>query len=524
MAAGNAGLANRVDNVFFMEVPDIYKYVDPYGMLITTLYPIADNEPAIRAFIPQLVAQKASCVAIKLGRFIHEVPYYMLEQADEHGIPLIILPKHANLSKFSNAILELFLGKKTSVLEYRDRIHGELMALLLEGADLAKLVATVSDLFGVPILLMDHYLHIQTTSFGEAGQAYVIRQPEAAGASPSPADEISVHWNGKDYGPAQVLWQPIVASSEYLGYLVALVEQPEARGNLTIGLEQASMLCAFLFQRERALQQNERNYLDSFIRDVLNGKFANEQEAIQKATVFDWDLSFPLVMVRIEVRGLSESGKREAYSAMLLHRMVEQYIGQHLGLPSRSYKVVYYDEALLCLISTPDNKGMRDKLRQACSGMIGYYKRNYPLGIGISNAVHHAGRLLEANEEAKLALNIAKKLHHGEAFIMFYSETGIYKLLHQIADPAVLHAYVEEKLGRLLEEMDLLDTLICLQKNSFNLQKAAKELYIHYNTLRYRIDKLKEYGIDVANGLELAEIAFAYQIYRYIQLQERKDR
>lgn len=293
--AGEEGMSNVVDNVFFMEVPDIYKYVDPYGLLLTTLYPIADNEEAIRAFIPNLVEKQVSCVALKLGRYIHDVPPIMIEQADRYRVPLMILPNNANLSKLSNDILELFLGNKTSMLEYRDKIHGKLMGLLLEGADLHKLVATVSVLFDMPVLFVDRYFHIQSASFaGGEESVFVKRNPDKEWADSIADRELAVRTGGREYEGDQVLHQPILAGSESLGYLIALPEEYRDPTDLIIGLEQASMLCAFLFQRELAFRQNERNYLDSFIRDLLNQKFAQQQEAVEKAKFFDWDLASPI--------------------------------------------------------------------------------------------------------------------------------------------------------------------------------------------------------------------------------------
>jgi purine catabolism regulator len=526
--AGAEGLSNAVDNVFFMEVPDIYKYVDPYGLLLTTLYPIADDEEAIASFIPNLVEKKVSCVALKLGRYIHDVPPIMLEQADRYRMPLMILPNNANLSKLSNDILELFLGNKTSKLEYRDTIHSKLMGLLLEGADLHKLVATVSDLFGMPVLFVDRYFHIQSASFTEAGDSSLMKaNPEQEWADALANRELTVQVGDKVYTGEQVLHRPIVAGSENLGYLIALLPEGSDSADRIIGLEQASMLCAFLFQRELALRQNERNYLDSFIRDLLNHKFPHEQEAVEKARFFDWDLSFPLILLSVEILEEPPVRGRNRYADMLFEGTAEQLLAQELGLPARSYKIVLHDEGLLCLISKPYEEGTPERLRGFCTSLATYYKRQFTLGFGISRPVYDLDKLSAAKEEAKFALEINRKLQGAVSFVAFYEQTGIYKMLHRLSEPEVLRQYAEEKLGRLLsagnKEADMLNTLLALLQNGFNLQKTAKALYIHYNTLRYRLDKLREYGIDPSDGLALAELALAYQMHTYLLVTGQTD-
>lgn len=69
--------------------------------------------------------------------------------------------------------------------------------------------------------------------------------------------------------------------------------------------------------------------------------------------------------------------------------------------------------------------------------------------------------------------------------------------------------------------MKLIKTLRVLIENNFNLKKSAKAMYLHYNTMRYRVDKLKDYGIDIENGYRLAEVVFAYNIYLWLKANDQ---
>src|SRR5690625_4704926 len=130
IVAGSSGLNRRVKDVYFMEVPDIYSFIDEYGLLLTTLFPIADNQNDIKTLIPKLAEQNLAGIAIKPGRYINKIPAFMAEQADHYQFPLIKLHHDANLSTLTNQILSALLGMKTSMLEFRDRIHGQLLHLL----------------------------------------------------------------------------------------------------------------------------------------------------------------------------------------------------------------------------------------------------------------------------------------------------------------------------------------------------------------------------------------------------------
>jgi purine catabolism regulator len=69
-------------------------------------------------------------------------------------------------------------------------------------------------------------------------------------------------------------------------------------------------------------------------------------------------------------------------------------------------------------------------------------------------------------------------------------------LLSLVRDPAELHGFVVETLRELTDEddpeaADLRNTLQVLLDTNLNVAEAARRVFVHYNTLRYRIGKLE---------------------------------
>lgn len=82
---------------------------------------------------------------------------------------------------------------------------------------------------------------------------------------------------------------------------------------------------------------------------------------------------------------------------------------------------------------------------------------------------------------------------------------------------------MNDKIGIVIEydrqrETDLLGTLFYIIKHKGNLQKTANEMYIHYNSLRYRVSKLKELGLKLDDGHAFTEIAVACKLYQYLSV------
>jgi purine catabolism regulator len=72
----------------------------------------------------------------------------------------------------------------------------------------------------------------------------------------------------------------------------------------------------------------------------------------------------------------------------------------------------------------------------------------------------------------------------------------VFRLLTLIDDAGELRSFAHESLGPLLaldppQRDDLLRTLEALVECNLNVARAARRLYFHYNTLRYRITKLE---------------------------------
>ena len=76
--------------------------------------------------------------------------------------------------------------------------------------------------------------------------------------------------------------------------------------------------------------------------------------------------------------------------------------------------------------------------------------------------------------------------------VLHYSELGIFRLFVEIENPEEIRKYSRENLGPLLEAdrkngSDLVGTLRSYLYNNCNLLRTSQALYIHRNTLIYRL-------------------------------------
>ena len=110
-------------------------------------------------------------------------------------------------------------------------------------------------------------------------------------------------------------------------------------------------------------------------------------------------------------------------------------------------------------------------------------------------------RCINASKEA-LKLNIP---------VLKYSELGLTNLIYTIIDDEYSREFLDEKLLLLSSDRNrsLSDTLHKLVANDFDIDKTAVALFQHPNTIRYRINKLKEL-MSVNSDLEFQVLASLY--------------
>ena len=88
--AGRKGLNREIQGVTVADAPDGYRWKSEKELCFTSGY-VFSNEPDFITGIFQGENQ-ISALIIKRGRYLEEVPEYIIRQGDEHDVPIITMP------------------------------------------------------------------------------------------------------------------------------------------------------------------------------------------------------------------------------------------------------------------------------------------------------------------------------------------------------------------------------------------------------------------------------------------------
>ncbi len=128
-------------------------------------------------------------------------------------------------------------------------------------------------------------------------------------------------------------------------------------------------------------------------------------------------------------------------------------------------------------------------------------------------------------KEAKMAMDVGK-IFFDERNIIAYSELGIGRLIYQLPIPLCKMFIKEIFGGRSPDEFDeeTLTTISKFFENSLNVSETSRQLFIHRNTLVYRLDKLqKSTGLDLRVFEDAITFRIALMVVKYMNYMESSE-
>ena len=124
-----------------------------------------------------------------------------------------------------------------------------------------------------------------------------------------------------------------------------------------------------------------------------------------------------------------------------------------------------------------------------------------------------------------MALNVAK-IFYADKHIIAYNRLGIGRLIYQLPI-SLCRMFIEEVFPSTTPDDFDEETLTTVSKffeNSLNISETARQLYIHRNTLVYRLDKAnKATGLDLRVFEDAMTFQIALMVVKYMKFMENQE-
>lgn len=488
--AGHDGLHRPVARLNVMEVPDILPWVKPAEFLLTTAYPLRDEPDRLAELITDFDAIGLAGLGIKLGRYLDRLPDAAIAIADARSFPLVQLPDDVGFDEILHQVLTGILNRQAQALARSERIHNAFLELVLRGQGLPELTRDLSGLIDAPSaivgadgrVLAGARLDQLTPALGLDEVVVVPRQVRRTQLDTTVVIDDTV---------LRASFVPITAGLREHGHVVAFAS--DAGPTLdTQALENAGTVAALTLTKQLELRAVEDKYRSDLVHDLLR-EVDDPQDIRRRAAGFGWDLDRRLIVLVLRVDDPSpvvlpdEVTRRPPLASTVRRAVLDR---------DPAAAVVRFSHEVVIITAAFDQPDGRTEARTFVTRLVDEASRviGGSVSAGLSRPVEAVERIADAYDQAARALDIGRQVH-GDGACVHFDDLGAYRLLSLIEDTDELRSFVSEVLGELAADdaaaADLRTTLQALIDAGGNVAEAARRLHFHYNTLRYRIDKLE---------------------------------
>ena len=199
-----------------------------------------------------------------------------------------------------------------------------------------------------------------------------------------------------------------------------------------------------------------------------------------------------------------------------------EHIRSLLGMNSKDFVTAVDERNIIIVKELGTNEGYPEMEKVANEILEILKTEGEEVHIAYGTIVNDIKEVSKSYKEAKLALDVGK-IFFDEKDIVAYSTLGIGRLIYQLPLPLCKMFIREIFEGKSPDEFDE-ETLTTINKffeNSLNVSETSRQLYIHRNTLVYRLDKLqKSTGLDLRVFEDAITFKIALMVVKYMKYME----
>ncbi|HSS68901.1 MAG TPA: PucR family transcriptional regulator ligand-binding domain-containing protein [Nocardioidaceae bacterium] len=494
VVAGEAGLDRRVECANVMEVPDIIAWVKPRELLMTTGYPLRDAPQGLADLVRALDAAGVSALAVKLRRYLDDLPRDMIDAADAAGFPVLLLPDDVSFDDLLTEVVGKVLQGESSLAERNEAIGRALVSVVLQGGGLDELAEALHAEIGGLCFVTTPDGRVHAAAPGPECQALTDDSDLFAETGRFRSERFAP--GSHRVGELSVSVVALMAGPADHGRLVVIRRDPERLASDIAILERAGAVAALAITKSLAVRAVEAKYRGDFVRDVLLRRAGPAEDVVGHFATLGWDVARPVIVVVASLDPVDDlqDARLDARTAQ------ERFAGAWATVASRHDRtapVVGFAQEVVVIVGAPAGEPTRDivdGLVHAVSGDSGGGRRSF--ATGVSRVIDNPIAIADGYEQARRAVHVGRQLQ-GASSVAHFDDLGAFRLLSLIEDSQELSNFVKEVLGELADEedteaADMRSTLRVLLDTNFNVAETSRRLHFHYNTLRYRISKLEK--------------------------------
>jgi purine catabolism regulator len=496
LAAGQESADRQIRWVHITEIEDPTPWLAGGELLLTTGFPLetADRQ---RDFVRLLSEHGLAGMGLGTGFGHQRLPRALVSEAEQLDFPLFEVPYEMPFIAITEKAFTRLVNEQYDALERGTELHERLERLVIEERGVAEILGSVAEAIGGSALIFDGRGRVIARSRGSGparGTVTKLGKEVAARASRRRAGPFAPR---EDDLAARALALPVPARGQGLprAWLTVICDPGPLGEFERLCARQAAVVVALELMRERTVRETERRLAGDVLAEALSGRL--EPDEIRgrlrpfgvgdRATVLVFDLDDP------------------AAAEATLEATLTDTAGGALVAAARTPR-----RELLCAVV---DAGAGDPLEVARRAKSALEAEHGDARAATSRSAP-VESLRRSFHEARCALE-ATSLNDGDTpDVASHEDLGAFTLLLSLQDDEALRSYSDELLSPIEADGqygdELLRSLEAFIEQNGQWERAARELYCHRHTLRYRIRRVEELtGRDLGRAHDRIELWLA---------------
>lgn len=278
----------------------------------------------------------------------------------------------------------------------------------------------------------------------------------------------------------------------------------------------SQIICKVLVEEESQIYSRER-----ILTSILYSDNINVDDIIKQANYLGVNIAGKHRIALLKLSEANQVNTADEGYLIEMRRNIKKLIENEFRLHGLS-RMMIHSQMDSIVIMFPSDLFSRDLIISIFKSIIKTIKSSYKINavVGIGSSYEYISELKDSYDEAKNTLHILKVLGSTDN-VYFYEDIGIYSLISQIKNGKFLDSYISGKLGNLIEADKIQDGELCKTLETYlecncNANATAEILFIHRNTMRYRLDKIKKIlGYDLNDLSVCIELKLAFIIKKF---------
>lgn len=521
-------LAKNIRGITIIDSPDISLWLNGGEAILTSFFPMRNlSDQEMKEWMHQLADKKISALIVKVRKELDNIPKPVSDVCKDRNKPIIILPKEIPFIDIIYKVTRKIFNQDVEKLEYFREIHHRFTELSIRNVSDEVIIEALESLIGNPVTIYNELFKVIATTDQEVELFYEsdkFQKQENTQNTIFPIYRRFVIYPKLQDRECEQIMIPITTVNQTKVMLVISAIHSGFSDFDFIAIENAATALSLNLAKKIAISEVEKKYKNEIIDDLLSGNIKDEDGIAERAENINFDLNSrsAVVVFTLEFTGKkATSVSRERYYNILINN-IDYYLKNAIVRERFNQVIVIWP-----IHSGQSNKKKEmDNIKRTLGHVIYKFEsavKDAKVYTGIGSIADTVRDLPKSHKEAQEVLDV-NALAYGQNQILSFEELGIYRLLYQFKhDNNRLKEFIPASLQRLLDynktnREQLIETLEMYLQCQQNVSRSADRLFVHYKTVSYRLDRIKEITqMDYEDANEMLSVQVGLKILEILR-------